>query len=67
MADPSTDLAVMVAIAASYSELDLPSDVAFVGEVGLGGEIRQVPQVSRPFIGCTSALCHVGSHIATPA
>ena len=34
--DPSTDVAVAMAIASSFLERPLPSDMCFFGEVGLG-------------------------------
>jgi DNA repair protein RadA/Sms len=34
--DPSTDVAVALAIASSFVERALPADMAFFGEVGLG-------------------------------
>lgn len=45
--DPSTDVAVALAIASSFVEKPLPSDTAFFGEVGLGGELRPVAQAER--------------------
>jgi|TARA_B110000977_G_scaffold64920_2_gene88432 DNA repair protein RadA/Sms len=45
--DPSTDVAVALAIASSFVERALPSDMAFFGEVGLGGELRPVAQAER--------------------
>ncbi len=40
--DTSTDLAVVTAVLSSYYDQILPNDVAFVGEVGLLGEIRSI-------------------------
>ncbi|MCD6100074.1 MAG: DNA repair protein RadA [Candidatus Marinimicrobia bacterium] len=40
--DPATDLAVISAILSSYHNRPLPSETAFIGEVGLVGEIRPV-------------------------
>jgi len=45
--DPSTDVAVALAIASSFIERALPADMAFFGEVGLGGELRPVAQSER--------------------
>ena len=45
--DPSTDVAVALAIASSLVERALPADMAFFGEVGLGGELRPVAQSER--------------------
>ncbi len=45
--EPSCDLAVVSAILSSAFDYALPSDVCFVGEVGLSGEIRPVNQMER--------------------
>ncbi|SHG92252.1 DNA repair protein RadA/Sms [Thermosyntropha lipolytica DSM 11003] len=41
--DPAVDLAVIGAVFSSYKDKPLPSDMVFIGEVGLSGKIRQVP------------------------
>jgi DNA repair protein RadA/Sms len=43
--EPAIDLAVAAAITSSVKDLPLPADVAFIGEVGLSGELRTVPQM----------------------
>ena len=43
--DPSADLAVLMAIAASYKNVVLDASTVLLGEVGLGGEIRSVSQL----------------------
>ena len=43
----ATDLAIACAIASSFRNQPLPSDMAFFGEVGLTGEIRTVTQAAR--------------------
>jgi DNA repair protein RadA/Sms len=45
--EPSGDLAVAAALASSVYDRPLPNDAVFVGEVGLGGEVRAVSQVER--------------------
>ena len=45
--EPAGDLAVAAALASSVYDRPLPSDAVFVGEVGLGGEVRVVSQVER--------------------
>ena len=45
--EPSTDLAVLAALVSSVQDRPLPSDALFLGEVGLGGEIRPVGAVER--------------------
>ncbi len=47
MQEPSGDLAVASALASSVYDRALPADAVFIGEVGLGGEIRPVSQVER--------------------
>src|SRR5436190_8653304 len=47
LSEPAGDLAVAAALASSGYERALPQDAVFVGEVGLGGEIRPVSQVER--------------------
>jgi DNA repair protein RadA/Sms len=45
--EPGGDLAIMAALASSVYDKPLPADAIFVGEVGLGGEVRAVSQVER--------------------
>ena len=45
--EPAGDLAVAAALASSVYDRSLPTDAVFVGEVGLGGEIRPVSQADR--------------------
>ena len=45
--EPAGDLAVAVALASSVYDRSLATDAVFVGEVGLGGEIRPVSQAER--------------------
>jgi DNA repair protein RadA/Sms len=47
MQEPAGDLAVAAALASSVYDRPLPSDAIFLGEVGLGGEIRPVSQSER--------------------
>lgn len=44
--EPASDLATAVAIASSYYDVPVPADTAFIGEIGLSGEIRTVNQLS---------------------
>ena len=48
--EPSTDLAVMAALVSSVHDRPVPADAFFLGEVGLGGEIRPVAGVERRLI-----------------
>jgi DNA repair protein RadA/Sms len=45
--EPAGDLAVAAALASSALDRPLPADAAFIGELGLGGEIRAVSQIER--------------------
>ncbi len=45
--EPAGDLAVVAALASSMYDRPLPHDAIFLGEVGLGGEVRTVSQVER--------------------
>ena len=47
LAEPAGDLAVVVALASSVAEQDIAARTVFIGEVGLGGEIRNVGQIER--------------------
>lgn len=40
--EPSADLAIVLAIASSLADFEIPSDLLVVGEIGLSGEIRAV-------------------------
>lgn len=42
--EPAADLAVVAALLSAQSGAPVPHDMVFYGEVGLAGEIRQVPQ-----------------------
>ncbi len=43
--DPAVDLAIAAAIISSYSELYLSGDTIFMGEIGLSGQIRLIPNL----------------------
>jgi DNA repair protein RadA/Sms len=45
--DPGSDLAVVAAVASAVSDQPIAADVVALGEVGLGGELRQAPQTAR--------------------
>jgi DNA repair protein RadA/Sms len=45
--EPSTDLAVLAALVSSVHDRPVPADALFLGEVGLGGEVRPVTGVER--------------------
>lgn len=45
--EPAADLGICVAIISSFKDITIPNDMAFVGEVGLLGELREVRQLDR--------------------
>ncbi len=47
VAEPAADLAVALAIAGARNDYAVDSDTIVIGEIGLGGEVRQVPQAPR--------------------
>src|SRR5690606_21345916 len=47
IAETAGDLAVAAAVGSSALDRPLPADAIFLGELGLGGEVRAVGQVER--------------------
>jgi DNA repair protein RadA/Sms len=47
LTEPAGDLAIAAALASSVYDRPLPSGAVFVGEIGLGGEIRGVNRLDR--------------------
>ena len=45
--EPAADLAAVVALASSYLDKPVPSNMAAVGEVGLSGEIRSISHLEQ--------------------
>jgi DNA repair protein RadA/Sms len=45
--EPGADLAIALALVSSVMEIGVPDDVVVCGELGLGGELRQVHQTTR--------------------
>jgi DNA repair protein RadA/Sms len=45
--EPAADLAVCLALASAARDRQVPADLVTFGEVGLGGEVRPVPQLPR--------------------
>ena len=45
--DPGTDLGVCAAIVSGFRDVVLPPDMLFLGEVGLGGELRNVIRLEK--------------------
>ena len=47
LTDPSSDLAVAIALASAYADLPLPTTAVMIGEVGLAGDLRRVGGMER--------------------
>ncbi|MBI4277050.1 MAG: DNA repair protein RadA [Armatimonadetes bacterium] len=47
VSEPAADLGIAVAIASSHRDRPADPEAVFIGEVGLGGEVRAVAQVGR--------------------
>lgn len=65
LAEPAADLAVALAVASAATDRVVAGDLVVLGEVGLGGEVRQVPHVQRRLaeaarLGFGRALCPPG-------
>src|SRR5690606_33403863 len=43
--EPASDVAMAVAMASSYYDKPAPTDMVFIGEIGLSGELRAVSQL----------------------
>jgi DNA repair protein RadA/Sms len=59
--EPAADLAVLLAVASSHTRRALPSQLVAIGEIGLTGELRQVPRLEQRLaeaarLGFTQAL-----------
>jgi DNA repair protein RadA/Sms len=69
VAEPAIDLAIALAIASAHLNRPLAAGTLAVGELGLGGEIRSVPQLENRLreaarLGCGTAIVpHVGPTI----
>ena len=52
LSEPAADLALCVAVASSLKDRTLSPEVAVMGEVGLAGEVRTIPQCERRISEC---------------
>ncbi len=52
LSEPAADLALCVAVASSLKDSCVGADVAVMGEVGLAGEVRAIPQCDRRVAEC---------------
>jgi DNA repair protein RadA/Sms len=70
VAEPAIDLAIALAIASAHHNRPLPPGTLAVGELGLGGEVRTVPQLEQRLreasrLGLGHAVVpHMGGHIS---
>jgi DNA repair protein RadA/Sms len=66
IAEPSADLAIALAIASAHMNRPLPPAALVIGELGLGGEVRMVPQLEGRLreaarLGITHAVVPAGA------
>jgi DNA repair protein RadA/Sms len=71
LTDPSSDLAVAIALASAYADLPLPTTAVVIGEVGLAGDLRRVSGMERRLAeaarhGFTTALIPPGCDAVPP-
>jgi DNA repair protein RadA/Sms len=71
LVEPAADLAVAVAIASSALDKPAPASAVFLGEIGLGGELRSVGQMDRRLaeaarLGFDTAFVPEGGAAAAP-
>jgi len=71
LTDPSSDLAVAMALASAYANLPLPTTAVMIGEVGLAGDLRRVAGMDRRLAeaarqGFNIALVPPGAETAPP-
>jgi DNA repair protein RadA/Sms len=65
LTDPSSDLAVAIAMASAFINRPLPGTAVVIGEVGLAGDLRRVTGMDRRLaeaarLGFTTALVPAG-------
>ena len=52
LSEPAADLALCIAVVSSLSDQPVGAEVAVMGEVGLAGEVRAIPQCDRRIAEC---------------
>ena len=72
LTDPSSDLAVAIALASAHADLPLPTTAVMIGEVGLAGDLRRVSGMERRLSeaarqGFTIALVPTGCAAVPPS
>ena len=50
--EPAADLSVAAAVVSSLKNIDVPRDIVFLGEIGLGGEMRSVTDIAKRVTEC---------------
>ena len=53
LTEPAADLAVVAALASTIRDVVIDPETAFIGEVGLGGEVRAVSHLERRLAECS--------------
>jgi DNA repair protein RadA/Sms len=69
LTEPAGDLAIAAAVASSVYDVALPQGSVFIGELGLGGEIRAVSQADRRLAEAAQLgmrVAHVGARGQVP-
>lgn len=56
--EPAADLALCAAVASSFKNRPIAQDCSVIGEIGLAGEIRAVPQIDRRIAECARMGFH---------
>jgi DNA repair protein RadA/Sms len=69
LTEPATDLALALAVASAVDDKPLPADLVALGELGLSGELRPVPDLPRRLaeaarLGFRRAVVPLGSETA---
>lgn len=69
--EPAADLAIALATASAMAHKALPAKMVVLGEVGLAGEIRQIPNTVRRLqeaqrLGFTTAIIPNGEKVTVP-
>lgn len=69
--EPAGDLAIALSVASAQWDVALPSSLVAIGEIGLAGELRRVPDVPRRVaeaarLGCKVAIVPNGQAPADP-
>ena len=64
--EPAIDLGIIVAIASSFKNFEIPIDTVVIGEVGLTGELRTVNMIEKRLkeaekMGCKKAIIPISN------